>query len=413
MRSPAVALRVSPRALIWAAPLTLIWAPAAWAQTFQGPTVSDVGLPAVSVSLDTLFDSNVARSNATEAAARGLKLSDTKYSPNVSVDLTRPIGAESVFLRGDIGYDFYQSNTILNRERIDLQAGGRASFGLCQATLTGGVNRHQSYLEDIDIAAPLVRNTQTVTSVSLDTGCSRPIGFTPFASVSQSWQDDSTPQFRQFDDRQLTVSGGIAYQQPTLGKLSGFIQYNRTDYPNQIPLGALVPGNHYDLYAGGLRFERDLGARISATASVAYTSLATVGSPGFSGLTYSGDVSYRFSGRLSAHLAASRAARPATLNAAAFLVDNNYSAELMYGASSRLSATLGVSEDQQNYGGAVLAPAIQISNQRMDAIYATTRLDFGRRFYVGLNARYEVRRSDVIALNYNSARVGVSLGAHF
>jgi hypothetical protein len=391
--------------------LTFAAAPAATAQVFQGPTTID-NRPQVDVSIETLFDTNISRSSAALAADRGLKQEDWVYSPNVSVDLTRPIGPEAVFLVGDIGYDFHQTDTVLNRERIDMQGGAKGQFGPCHATLSGSVDRHQSYLEDVAVAAPFVSNTQELTSVNLDGGCSRSVGLGVELSAAESWEGNSSAQFQTFDYRQTTVTGSLVYQRPNFGKLSAFGQYDHSDYPNQIvPSPTPALGNEYDLYAGGIRYERDIGARISATVSLAYTSLTTRSAVGFNGFTYSGDLTYRVSGRLSAHISAERAARPAVLNDAAFLVEQTYLAEAVYSLSTRVSVSAGASEQTQHFGGVILMPTIAITDSRLTDYYTTARVFFGRRFYVGIDGRYEVRRADVSELNYNDARVGVTLGA--
>jgi Putative beta-barrel porin 2 len=387
-------------------------APSAIAQVFQGPTATD-DRPAVEVSVEALMDTNVARSDEAEAAARGLKQDDWIYTPQVTLNLTRPIGPESLFLSGNVGYDLYQNNSILNRERLDLQGGAKGQFGLCSATLTGGADRHQSNLEDINIATPVVRNTQELNSVGLDGSCGRPIGFGVEASVTQSWASNSTPQFRTFDSRQLTTTLALIYQRPNFGKLSLFGQYDTADYPNDLVLAPTPTGDSYNLYAGGIRFERDLGARLAATISLAYTSLTPLQGAGFSGFTYSGDLTYRFSGKLSAHLRAERAAQPAVLNDAAYVVDQHYRAEGDYSLGARLMLTAGVSEEVRRYGGLTLAPTLEINNERLEDVYATARIAFARRLYAGLDLRYEVRHGDVAELNYSDAQVGLTVGARF
>ena len=393
--------------------LTLAAAPVATAQVFQGPTTVD-NRPAVDASIETLFDTNVSRSSTTLAAGRGLKQEDWVYSPDVAVDLTRPIGPEAVFLVGDIGYDFHQTDTVLNREHINLEGGAKGQFGLCHGTLSGSVDRHQSYLEDIAVAAPFVSNTQELTSINLDGGCARAIGLGVELSAAESWEGNSSAQFQTFDYRQTTVTGSLVYQRPNFGKLSAFGQYDHAGYPNQVVPGPTSTlGNAYDLYAGGVRYERDIGARISATVSLAYTSLTTRNAVGFNGFTYSGDLTYRVSGRLSAHISAERAARPAVLNDAAFLVEQTYIAEATYSLGTRITLSAGASEQNQHFGGVLLMPTVAITDSRMTDYYTTARVSFARRFYIGIDGRYEVRRADVSELNYDDARVGVTVGARF
>ena len=388
-------------------------APAAVAQTFQPPSAANVNQPPVSASIEAVFDTNVAGSDAAVAAARGLKLEDEIYTPNVALNFAHQFGPQAIVLNGDVGYDFYQHNTILDRERIDLQGGLDGQFGTCKANLLGSADRHQSYLEDIAVVGPLVSNTQNLTTIKLDGSCGGPIGFGPALTVSQAWEGNSTASFQQFDYRQFTITGSLVYQRPSFGKLSAFGQFDEAEYPNQLvplPGGASIVGNHYDLYAGGVRFERDIGARISATVSVAYVWLEPLQGPAFSGPGYNADLVYRLFGRTQLHLSAERAARPALLNNAAFEVDDTYRAEASY-AVNRLNLTLGASDESHHFGGAIALP-LQVTDDHRQMVYSSARLDFARRFYLELEARYEERHSNVVELNYNSERVGLTLGAH-
>lgn len=392
---------------------TLAVAPAAAAQTFQPPSAVNAS-PPVTASIEAVLDTNVAGSSAALAAARGLKLEDETYSPNLALNLVHQFGPQAVVVSGDIGYDFYQHNTVLNRERIDLQGGLDGRFGTCKTALLGAIDRHQSYLEDIAVVGPLVRNTQTLTSIKFDGSCGGPIGLGPAISVSQSWQSNSTATFQQFDYRQFTVTGSLVYQRPSFGQLSAFVQYDEAQYPNQLtplPGGASRIGNRYSLYSGGARFERNIGARISATVSGAYVWLQPLEGNGFTGFSYSADLVYRIFGRTQLHLSAGRQARPALLNDASFELDDTYRAEAAYAMGERLNLTLGASDQRHRFGGVIGLP-LEITNDHRQTVYSSARFDFARRFYLELDARYEVRRANLVAFDYDSERVGVTLGAH-
>ena len=392
----------------------LALAPAAVAQTFEPPSAANLEQPPVSASVEAALDNNVASSDAAVAAARGLKLEDEIYTPQLALNLTHQFGPEALQLNGDVGYDFYQHNTILNRERIDLQGGADGQFGTCKAALLGGLDRHQSYLQDIDVVGPIVSNTQSLSTIKLDASCGGAIGFGPAISVSQSWQSNSTASFRQFDYRQFMVTGSLVYQRPSFGSLSTFGQYEEAEYPNQIvplPGGASRVGNHYNLYAGGARFERDIGARISVTVSGAYVWLEPVAGPEFSGFGYDADFVYRIFGHTQLHLSAARQAQPALLNDASFEVDETYKAEATYAMGERLKFTLGGSDERHHFGGVIGMP-IEVTDDHLQMVYASARMDFARRFFLQLDTRYEIRHADVVQLNYNSERVGLTLGAH-
>jgi hypothetical protein len=389
-------------------------APAAVAQSFQLPSAANVNQAPVSASVEAALDTNVADSDAALAAARGLKLEDEIYTPNVALNLTHQFGPESLVLNGDIGYEFYQHNTVLNRENIDLQGGVDGQFGTCKANVLGSVNRHQSYLQDLAVVGPIVSNTQSLSTIKLDGSCGGSIGLGPALSISQTWQNNGTASFRQFDYRQFMVTGSLVYQRPSFGKLSAFVQYEEAEYPNQIvplPGDSSRVGNHYNLYAGGARFERDIGARISATVSGAYTSLEPLQGPGFSGFSYNADLVYRIFGRTQLHLYGQRAAQPALLNNAAFEVIDTYKVEAGYAMTSRVNLTLGASDERERFGGVIGLP-LEVTDNHLQTVYSSARVDFARRFYLQLDARYEIRHANLVQLDYNSERVGLTLGAH-
>src|SRR5687767_5378881 len=100
----------------------------------------------VRASMGVTYDDNVARSNAVTAALRGIEQEDFIYNPSVAVDIVQPFGRQAAFLRGSVGYDFYDKNDQLNRERIDLSGGVSSPLGPCRPTLGGSYKRQQSEL---------------------------------------------------------------------------------------------------------------------------------------------------------------------------------------------------------------------------------------------------------------------------
>src|ERR1700743_2876413 len=113
------------------------------------PLLAQTLKPAVSVSVNYLYDSNVDRLNSADASLRGISSSDNIISPALNLNLTHQFGQASAFLTGSAGYDYYTNNTILNAERINLAGGGALKFGRCTANLSASVLRGQSDLEDL------------------------------------------------------------------------------------------------------------------------------------------------------------------------------------------------------------------------------------------------------------------------
>ncbi|MEO9213187.1 MAG: hypothetical protein ABI242_08600, partial [Caulobacteraceae bacterium] len=309
-----------------------------------------------------LYDSNVSGGNSDLAAAKGLKPADEIFAPSVNLNIVRPVGREVVFLQASAGYDFYRVNSILNRERIDLRGGVSGRVAACNATVTGDYDRFQSNLGDLSRLA--VKNTVDHESIGLDGSCGRPIGLAPTFSVNQNWTANSSLQQSFSNSNSTTASGGLAYRRPTFGSLSVFGQYTTTTYPNR---GNLIgfPGisSGYTSWAGGLRFERRLGARIQADATLSYTSLSPdiAGTGGFKGLTYSGDITYRASRRLSGNLDFQRGPVPSNRLNSLYSLNQSLGAAVSYEAGPRVTLRLGASYVTEGYGGGLPSHFLELT----------------------------------------------------
>ncbi len=84
-------------------------ATAAHAQSSAAPTPGDgsnVPITSLTVSLNGIYDSNVARTSAAGAVLRQVVPEDEIVQPEVSLQLQRPLGREAVFIDSSARYDF-------------------------------------------------------------------------------------------------------------------------------------------------------------------------------------------------------------------------------------------------------------------------------------------------------------------
>jgi hypothetical protein len=367
-----------------------------------------------SVSAEAAYDTNVAESGAAIAAARKLQLQDEIFTPTLTLNLARPFGREYFFLYGDAGYDFYVHNTILDRERLDLHSGLGGGLGPCRAQVTGGYERHQSDLNTL--TTTVVRNTWSDASVGVSGACPRTIGFGPTFSVSEDWASNSNPTLISTNYRTLAVTGGLAYTRPVFGVLSLYGEYDQTIFPNRLAgFGPSPITNGYQLYSGGVRYERKLGARIEGTFSVAYTSLRpdVAGVAGFNGATYAVDVTFKVTGKIGTHVHFDRAARPSVQLDTTYSIDNDYLAEATYAISSRMTLHAGGTVTTRSYAGPLLDPAIDLTHEQLNDLYATLDLNLGRRLDLLFDVRQENRIASISAYSYNSTRVSVTATSKF
>jgi hypothetical protein len=363
--------------------------------------------------LDAVYDTNVSRSNAAEAARRGLKPEDEILMPHVEFDLLRPYGRQSLFLTGLAGYDLYNHNSKLNRERIDVEGGADPRIGSCEGTLSGRYRRHQSDL--IGIVGPVAVNVETNKSANFNADCLKTVGFSPTVGVSQTWNKNSAPARVVADSRTFAVNAGLSYSQPALGIISIFGQYNDTHYPQRPTaiLGTLV-ADSYLSYEAGMVLDRHLG-RIEGTIKVSYTSLTpnlkTV--KGFKGLTYSATLGATISSKLSATLDAERATRPSIQPTSSFVREDNVVGDLIYKLNERTDLNLGATWAQRQYGGSITIPGTTLTNEHLWDVHASGKLDLSRRLALALEVRHEIRHANLTSLNYASTRVELTTVVHY
>lgn len=382
---------------------------------FGGVANADVALrPSILFSARATYDTNVARSDVVRAALRGIKRQDTLYSPRMTIDAERSFGRQSLFLEGDIGYDFYQRNRQLNREHIALQGGGRAQLGLCRGVVTGAYSRQQSDLQDLKVE--VTKNVATGRRLSVDISCGRKIGFTPTLSVSRAALDNSNPLRFESDSRSTSVKGGLAYSRPTFGEISALATYRKTDFPHRLlSVGGMNLQDGFETYAGGLSYTRELGARIQGNAQVFYTAVrpSVPGSEAFHGLTYLASLSFRPTSKLNAKLDFGRQVDPSNRTNGTYTVARTLAVTATYKVGGRGQASIGASRTDHQNRGALFAGPIDIPKETVKAVYGSLEFDVSRRVAVILDARHEVRDAAAPGFSYVDNRAGLSANLSF
>jgi hypothetical protein len=378
------------------------------------PLLAQALIPAVSVSVGYTHDDNVDRLNSADAALRGVNSSDDIFSPALNLNLTHALGPETVFLDGSIGYNYYVRNTVLNSEQIHLTGGGSAKFGRCNVSLSAGLARGQSALEDL--VASVTRNIQTTPTYTLGFNCNRIIGFSPTFTITDQTETNSAAILRSSNFKSLTETAGISYDRPALGTLTLYGQHNRTDYDDRDVLdGVDIVEDGFDTYGGGLRYQRRILARLSGEASIGYTTISPeAGSLSSSGgLTYDASLDYKVSPRLSAHVSFNRAFEPSNRLDTTYTLSSIYEATATYSFGSRWSVTGGASSTDQHLNGIGLLAAGSDTNETIDAVFASGNYALSRKISFGVNARYEHRSANVAIYDYSDAQIGLSAQAAF
>jgi hypothetical protein len=358
------------------------------------------------------YDSNVAQSGAAAAAQRGITPQDTIFSPFVAGGLTLPLGRQSLFLKGSVGYSLYSKDSVLNSGDVNVEGGFDARFRSCEAKLTGGYSYQRTSLQDL--AVTVTRNIADTESIRVDGDCGGQIGLGPTLSVVQQWSSNSARSLFPSDYRSITATAGIAYRRPAFGELSLIGSYGQTDFPNRALLaGPATTQDGYRNYSVGVRYVRRLGARIEGTVRIAFTTLEpyVAGVAGYSGLDSSADISLHVSSRLQAHFSFGQAPIPTIVSHATFSLERHYSAEADYTIGPKLSLKLTGSETNDRFSGDALVSGLDIQRESIGTVSGDLRYQLNRRFAFQLDVTHQVRSADVSIYDYTDDRVGLSISA--
>ena len=208
----------------------------------------------------------------------------------------------------------------------------------------------------------------------------------------------------------------MQYKAGEFGAISLIGSYVRTDYPHRFFLVGGVPQTDgYNLYSGGVHYERTFDARFDLGLSLSEVSLSTdngVGQ-GFDGLTYDATLTYHPDTRLNFNLGFSRAANPSNRLGASYSIDQTYQGSVAYKITGRLTATLGAQESHRDLRGAALVIGTDISKETDQSYYGMLAFNATPTFSVSLNAGQDQRHADVLGYSYSGAHVGLSVTKAF
>jgi len=380
----------------------------------QVATISAPATKSLGADFEAVYDTNVAGVSAAAAARERLKPADETVSPAVSGDFVVPLGPDTFFVRGSAGYNFYARNPILNSQVIALGAGLDARYGHCTGEMRAGYGSQQSSLSELTIG--VVRNIADTESVALSATCPRTTGFAPSVAFSDTAFQNSNPVEHSSDNNTFTASVGAVYTRPKFGDLSLYFEYDDTEFSNRlVRVGGGFDHDGYHTYSEGIRYDRRLGARIEGVAFLSYTEVdPTIAREGkVSGLTYAADVTFRATGKITAHLRIDREVLPVLLENTTYSLQEDYIADASYAITPHVSATIGVSSQNQDFKGATLNSAVDLTRQRTNSIYGSASLSLGRRLAFVLDLRQEDRAGSLSTYDYSSTRVSLTAKATF
>jgi len=366
------------------------------------------------------YDSNVARESKAAADAAGVRTDDIRYSLMTAIDGGMNVGRQAVFLRGTVGYDFYQYNKDLKKARVDLKGGTAGRLGPCQAVLNAAYRRVLAELAPLS-TTDARNSTENVLSYGGSASCPiiGPIGGTLSVQRSEI-KTDGARTFR--DSNSTVVAGNIGYNSQTLGSIGVIGSYTRTDYgtpPVAIPNAFNATG--FDSYSVGLQYTRPIGTRLTGSASVSYFELhrddpavtqALTGG-GTSGTSWNVGFGYRASNRLNMDIAFSDSTGATTRIGSAYQREQRASGEVHYQFSRKLDGSLNVDQTFRRFAGGAGNAFGQASKQRRLRYGANLGYGLGRNIHLGLDAAHEDIHTDIDTLNYTVNRFGATVSYKF
>lgn len=362
-------------------------------------------------SVQLVYDSNVYKVGRQSNLAAGPQTDDVSISPGLNVDISLPLGRQRVFLAGYAGYDFFMKNSRLDRERIGLDGGADLRLiGSCSTTVNIGYARAQGDLANglSLFAAP---NTEERVSYGANASCGSAIGLQPGIGYSHQKIRNSNRSFFTTNSTSDNYQASLAYVRPSFGSLSIFGTYGEARYDDRVPLIPGVPTGFregIDSYSVGLRYEREIGARLRGSISGGYNWVnPKIGNQTFRGANYSLALDYRASERLTASVTAARSADLPNLINVLYAITDAFTLNGNYRLNPRISL---------NFGGTYQNRKLRASEVLVGTPFIATRdellqLNFGAGYDLGQKLRLNLgftrqqRRSDNEFFRYNANQV--------
>jgi hypothetical protein len=368
----------------------------------------------ISFEIAGQYDSNVARSNAARAAVRGLDRADQRFTPTLRIDVARSFGRVRAAVDGSIGYDFYRRNNQLERERIDLGGTLAVPAGPCLIGTSVGAARSQTDLGNIAFSTALsdvnVRNTETRLTTGAELSCGRETGIRPTASVEFITARNSNPARERAESDALSYRAGLSYVSSTIGDV--FLFAGRRDVSRGSQFVATGQAD-YRVTDYGVRYRRDIGSRLTLSATVARSSINsdTVGLPTRSGLSWSIDAVTQVGSRVQLSVNTGREFTNSLSSDAAYLRSQPSSVRIIYAATDRLQLNGGFSNsvNRYTYAQPPLGQAITRDTRRI--VDAGVSYAVGRRWHISVSGGHENRNANGTVFDYSSSfgRLALSL----
>lgn len=394
-------------------------APALFAAGTAQAQVQDVPTKSIQWSASSRLEheSNVYKANDALGVPGTTSRSEQTLTLETRLDIVYPVGRNALFLNSSFGYEFHRRNENLDRERIRVVGGGELNIlGSCKTRLSADYARQQSDLADIVISGTpgSVVNVEERWGGTADIRCGNIIGLTPGFRYRHEETNNSATLRKVsnvvYDD--FTVS--LGYTRPSIGIISVYGNYRDGRYPDRDTTTTGLPFNDgIKVYGAGLRFERNIGSRLIGSVSAGYQHVdpKSTGTASFSGLSYSGDITWTATDRLQSRIALGRSAEQSNLFLTSYAVRTFISWDTNFKVNERFDINGAFSYAKRNYRVSTVDPGqIARDADKTWLVRGGAGYRFARLFRLGLDATHEWRRSNTTLARYKDTRVALTLG---
>ncbi|WP_018075646.1 outer membrane beta-barrel protein [Novosphingobium nitrogenifigens] len=368
----------------------------------------------IDATVDTIADSNIARTNDQSAQLRGLEKADVRFTPSLKTDLYRAFGQTYVSLTASGGYDVNVRNSTLNSERIAAMVGAGSQLGPCATSGYAGYNRQQSDLVDLIVLTQggreSVRNTQTLYWVSGTIACGATYGLRPLAIGGYAEGRNSSLSRIGGDYRATTYGGGLEYLHPAIGRVRLYYAERDIDFFRRD--GVAYQGSpRLVSRAGTLSFERDIGAALGGHVALTYADVRARGpnpASSFNGLLWEAGLTLKASRRIKVTFDTGRSVDPSQGFNVDYISRENYGAGVTYALSERSSFLIQWLHNNLRYHYSDTATVVPVYRRTSDGFDGTFKIAASRRLSFSVYAGYLKTSSENSMYNFDSVHGGLT-----
>lgn len=364
-------------------------------------------------SLSALYDSNMYRTNSS-ASGRG---SDYRLSPALNVRYDLPVARQGVFVKGRVGYNFYQRNSSYDRGFWD--AGGGVNWSLggrCSGIAEVNYSENQSDFGDLGVSLDNLEKRQYY---AFNATCAGPAGLGIVGGVDRIVTDNSSPYRTRGDLREFGYNLGILYRTPLLGDVTLRAMREKRKFPNRYivtPFGIERDGVKVDRIA--LSLARPIGARLQGNAGVSYiwSNPDVSVYDKYRGLGWNVGLNYMVGPRLTIGADISQDATSSAAIDSSYQISRIYGLNANYMLSERIRLGAGAMHSRRKFKGEEVNPLYPLptrGTERTNNYYAEVSYSPATRWGLSLRYMHEKRNAHGSYYDYSGNSVGLTASVRY